>query len=338
MEHRKFSQSKHFMQALVYITVVMALSAAMVIYLLLDKGLAFQLSFVCIFFSFFLLLTSVLLPGCKYLASILSAVILERTAYSWIFPAYPLTLYLMTLVTQDMFWGIHLLYFSLYIMIPFLLVKLSAKAGAAIQYAAGIAAAAALWIPFDHRWYSSFWPGWFPFGYNFMSLIVVLMIVYLFLLIRGQTDLGYRLTPQKKDFPLMLILTLAVAVLIIPAGVVSGFLTFRSAIRVRPDDLLIFAGIFLTIGLVEEIVFRGIVQNYLEKIFRRHWPALIIASILFGLTHWNNAAPGYAVHYIIFASIAGICYGTAYRRSGSLFPAIFIHALVDLIWLIVFVK
>lgn len=338
MQQCSLSENYRSQRIIIYIAAVAMLSAALVGYLLLDAEIRLPMPFASMFLSLFFLLISVLLPGCEHLASELSAIFKKRPSYSWLFPAYPLTLYLLTMVTQDQFWGTHLLYFSAYILIPFLLVKLSARAGLVIQYAAGIAAAASLWIPFDHRWYSSFWPGRFFFGYNFLSLIVVLMIVFLFQLIQGQADMGYRLIPRRADFPLVFVLTLAVAVLIIPAGVISGFLSFRSAIRIRPDDLLTFVGIFLTIGLVEEIVFRGIVQRYLEKIFRSHWPALITASVLFGLTHWNNAAPGFAVHYIIFASIAGVLYGTAYKKSGSLFPAIFLHALVDLIWLVLFTK
>ena len=338
MQHCALSRNHRSLWTIAYIMTVTSLSAVLVGYVLCDAGLRQPMPFTCMFLSLFFLLLSTLLPGCEYLADKISVFFVKQPAHAWIFPVLPLTLYLLTMVTQDQFWGTHLLYFSVYILVPFLLVKLSARAAPAIQYASGIAAAASLWIPFDHRWYGSFWPGRFPFSYNFISLIVVLMIVFLFLLIRGQSDMGYRLIPRWQDFPLIFILTLAIAVLIIPAGVFSGFLRFRSTIRFNPDDLLIFAGIFLTIGLVEEIVFRGVVQRYLEIIFKSHWPALFTASVLFGLTHWNNAAPGFAVHYIIFASIAGIFYGIAYKKSGSLFPAIFLHALVDLIWLVLFVK
>ena len=143
---------------------------------------------------------------------------------------------------------------------------------------------------------------------------------------------------QTCALPILAVITGMISLIIIPAGVITGFLEFKDKIRFDPYYILAFVGIFLTIGLVEEIVFRAVIQNSLEKLFKSHIPALITASVLFGLTHRNNAEPGFAFVYIILASIAGVFYGTAYKRSGSLFAPVFIHALVDTIWMALFIK
>ena len=314
------------------------ISACLVGYLLFESGIKEIVPFAALFTSLFLLLVSCLLPGCDDLSGKLAARFENKPGLYWFFPLYPLTLYLLTQVTQNRFFGLHLLYFSIYIFIPVAFVFMFRKTNKNIQYISGILTATALWIPFDHRWYKWFWPGRFLFGYDFSSLMAVMMIVFLFLIVGKQKDVGYNLIPRKKDFLLILILIVIFAAVIIPPGLITGFLEFRAEINFEFFHLLAFIGIFLTIALVEEVVFRGIIQNFLEKLFKRHWPALILASVLFGMTHWNNAAPGYALHYITLASVAGVLYGTAYKRGGSLFPAIFLHALVDTIWLMLFAK
>ncbi|MFX0094973.1 MAG: type II CAAX prenyl endopeptidase Rce1 family protein, partial [Candidatus Hodarchaeota archaeon] len=121
----------------------------------------------------------------------------------------------------------------------------------------------------------------------------------------------------------------------IPLGLLTGFLTFTPdyfEIILAP---LLFLGIYLTIAIQEELVFRGILFNLLEKLIDRQLLALIISAILFGLTHWNNTAV-IDWRYIFLASIAGLCYGMAYWRTKSICSASITHSLVDTIWKVLF--
>jgi membrane protease YdiL (CAAX protease family) len=313
-------------------------SALLAIYVILDSGEKWSVAFFSLALSLFLLLWSCIIPGYYNNIVKLPGYFDKKPLYKLLLLLYPLLIYSLSLANQVEFWGIHIIYFIIYISLPAILFYFVGKTKGNIQRIIEILAAIALWIPFDHRYYILFWPGKFPHEYNFTSLMVVLMIVILFLIIKKQEDIGYNFIPGRKDFLLIIILTAVISGIIIPLGVITGFLKFKTNIKFEFFHILAFIGIFLTIGLVEEVIFRGIIQNLLEKIFKSHLPALLIASVLFGMTHWNNADPGFALHYIFFASIAGIFYGTAYKKSGSLFPAIFVHALVDTLWLALFIK
>ncbi len=85
--------------------------------------------------------------------------------------------------------------------------------------------------------------------------------------------------------------------------------------------LIIFLAVVIA-PLVEEMLFRGMIQTTLRSYIRRPWPAIIITSILFASVHVN------ATHWpALFALAMGL--GYSYERSGSLFRPIFMHALFN---------
>lgn len=95
-------------------------------------------------------------------------------------------------------------------------------------------------------------------------------------------------------------------------------------------------------GIDEEIVFRGIMLVLLNRAFGTPWKVLganvgwglLISSVLFGLIH-GIGFTGSQLQFqfnlvpIIKASIAGLTIGWLRECSGSLYPAIFLHATVD---------
>jgi len=86
-------------------------------------------------------------------------------------------------------------------------------------------------------------------------------------------------------------------------------------------------------GLYEEIVFRGFIQNLLEKgLFKAYkvcW-SIVVTSILFGLYHWQQDIFG-----VIAALLGGLYWGILYRIFGkNLWIPILSHAIFDTITLI----
>jgi membrane protease YdiL (CAAX protease family) len=83
-----------------------------------------------------------------------------------------------------------------------------------------------------------------------------------------------------------------------------------------------FALIALVAGLGEELLFRGLIQDALD---RRLGPvaAVGITAALFGLMH--PITPTYAV----LATLAGVYLGWAYLASGNLLVAVVAHAFYD---------
>ncbi len=74
--------------------------------------------------------------------------------------------------------------------------------------------------------------------------------------------------------------------------------------------------------LVEEMLFRGMIQTTLRSYIGRPWPAIIITSALFASVHANGT------HWpALFTLAVGL--GYSYEKSGSLFRPIFMHALFN---------
>ena len=60
--------------------------------------------------------------------------------------------------------------------------------------------------------------------------------------------------------------------------------------------------------------------------------ALVITSILFGLSHFNKRSTHFNWRYVILATIAGIFYGRAWRQDRRVPASSITHASVDAIW------
>lgn len=78
----------------------------------------------------------------------------------------------------------------------------------------------------------------------------------------------------------------------------------------------------LLAGVGEELLFRGVIQGGLEGLLGA-WPALILASLLFGVMHALTRA------YFIIATLMGLYLGWIYMRTGNLLIPILIHFLYD---------
>jgi membrane protease YdiL (CAAX protease family) len=90
----------------------------------------------------------------------------------------------------------------------------------------------------------------------------------------------------------------------------------------------------LAAGLGEEVLFRGVLQNWFARWFGGDlgsWGALLLVSLLFGCCHWLNAT------YAVFAFLVGLYLGIVYWLSGSLLCVVVAHAVYDfvaLVWLL----
>ncbi len=188
-----------------------------------------------------------------------------------------------------------------------------------------------LWIPFDLRWFMDMQPN---LDYTWWSIAVSVIGVIGWYGYRG-ADIGYNLVPKFKDLYVVLLALLLIMVVVVPPGLATGFLTFSVPQSYNIPKLAVqFVGLFLTVALPEELFFRGILLRGLEKVFVKKWIPLVISSMAFGLMHWNNVDTlSTQITYVSLATIAGLGYGWAYRKSGNnLLAAMLVHTLVDSIW------
>jgi membrane protease YdiL (CAAX protease family) len=100
-----------------------------------------------------------------------------------------------------------------------------------------------------------------------------------------------------------------------------------------------FAGLSMAIlcftAWPEEFLFRGLLQNLLSKASKSDVAGWWTSSVLFGLSHITNMGfPNW--RYVILAALAGLFYGWAWKKSGSIFASALVHAAVDTTWHFVF--
>jgi membrane protease YdiL (CAAX protease family) len=196
-----------------------------------------------------------------------------------------------------------------------------------------LAALVALGLPVSANLLEGIWT--WPYElYFFRPLVCVLVGAYAFLVVRNLEGVGYRLTFRKGDVVDGLVNFLGFAFLGIPLGLLLGFIHFRPQSVSVWDVALQLFGVYLTIAIPEELLFRGILQNFLVKSIRsgpRGLYGLLIASVVFGASHLHHApVPNWK--YAAMAALAGMFYGNAFRTRQRLSSPALTHALVDTVW------
>jgi uncharacterized protein len=92
----------------------------------------------------------------------------------------------------------------------------------------------------------------------------------------------------------------------------------------------LFLGSYIVVAFSEELAFRGVLQQHLARI-AGNWPGLVMASLLFGLSHLNfRTFPNW--HMAELAGAAGLFYGWSYQQTGSIRSSMVTHALTAVVW------
>jgi len=106
-------------------------------------------------------------------------------------------------------------------------------------------------------------------------------------------------------------------------------------IGVEPGERVVLRCVAADAAFGEQAGRVGVLQNLLARTFQSKWGGLLVASLIFGLSHIIHA-PFPNWKYVLLATIAGLFYGHTWMRTGSLFPAALVHALVDISWHVLF--
>jgi membrane protease YdiL (CAAX protease family) len=196
-------------------------------------------------------------------------------------------------------------------------------------------------------------------------------LVYAYLVIRRLPGVGYDLRLRWRDFCIGLREWAFFAPIAIVLGLAIGFIRFRGYWPDTVQALSAWLITFFFVALPEEFFFRGLLQNMLERRLRSRgylvgdaapstsrivvneqeashgsapeaqlspaaasrakYLALLLASIIFGLSHFNKPLP-FNWRYVILASIAGVFYGRAWLDRRRLGTSAITHATVDVVW------
>ncbi len=154
--------------------------------------------------------------------------------------------------------------------------------------------------------------------------VYVPLFIPIFIIIRHQSFSSVQLGLSFKKFLLYLPLSLVIGLLI---AELEYFI--YPAVPLVPDTSFynmmdVFLIMIFCVGLVEELVFRSILQTRLEGVFG---PAigLIVTSLLFGImSSTHGIGPG-----IIFASLVGLILGYMFIKTRSLPFVALTHGIVN---------
>lgn len=165
-----------------------------------------------------------------------------------------------------------------------------------------------------------------PDGFDASRLIGLVAGLYLFLVGRPTSSVGYTWSVRATDLAAAALAFAAFALVALPIGLGTHFLTWHP----KPgwtNALLQPIVIYLVTGIPEEFLFRGLIQNFLMRWLGRA-TGFVLASVIFGLSHLPDP------RYALLATLAGLAYGWVYLRTGKITASGVTHALVDGVWVI----
>ena len=189
-----------------------------------------------------------------------------------------------------------------------------------------------LGLAVDLRWFEPAWP---PHLAVFNKMILLSAGIYGFLFVRELNNVGFDLRLQLRDLRIGLREGAFYIPIALTLGLSVGFLHVHATWPHLGRLIGAYVFTFLFIAIPEELYFRGWLQNLLERRTGRN-QALLITSVLFGLSHFNKRAVHFNWRYVLLAAIAGIFYGRAWRQDRRVAASAITHTTVDTLWSIWF--
>jgi membrane protease YdiL (CAAX protease family) len=172
-----------------------------------------------------------------------------------------------------------------------------------------------------------------PFGHRGINLVKILMVPFLVwsaLIVRRWLGLGYNLYIKRRDVLTALVAFAAFTIVGLPLALGVRFVHPSTSL---PPVLEILGRGIVTwafVALPEELLFRGMIQNWLMRTIGSPMVGLVVASLIFGAAHLDN--PPKIWRYAMLATLAGLAYGWTYMKTGSSVASSIVHTLVDWVW------
>ena len=180
----------------------------------------------------------------------------------------------------------------------------------------------------DLRWFDRAWPAGLR---GLGNLLLLDAALYGFLGIRRLSGTGFDFHFRWSDWKTGLRELLFFAPVVITLGLALGFIYPHKNLPPVGRAVISWIGIFVFVAVLEELFFRAWVQNLLERRVGRR-AAVVIASVLFGLSHFNKRSAHFNWRYVLLAAIAGIFYGRAWREQRRVPASAITHTCVDWLW------
>jgi Type II CAAX prenyl endopeptidase Rce1-like len=218
-----------------------------------------------------------------------------------------------------------------------------------------------LWLPFSQsiRDALAFASLWLPLELKLLpqigptgrvsiwsSLTASLSAILTFTVLRPFTEgrpLGYTYKLSIGDLTVASIAALLVTGPLAVFAVAIGYGRMTRPRGLKPKaQTAIFFGMYF-VAVTEELLFRGIAQNLLERqLGSDSGAALFIASIIYGLAHLKSKAGGFGqpnLHAAALAALTGLACGSVWRwTAGKVTASALTQALIAYIFRLLFVK
>ena len=171
----------------------------------------------------------------------------------------------------------------------------------------------------------------FTMYFNFDKTIAAAILA-----VAGSIFLKQRSSFGMKSLSEAIKISILCVTLLIPIAVLNGYVILDPK----------FPGIFwlwalnnlLFVCFAEEVIFRGIIQNYLMQVAQQYrispFMPILATSLLFGTLLLGHLHGG--LFYATFAIISGLFYGYAYHITNRLEAAILVHFIVNLCHFLLF--
>jgi CAAX protease family protein len=186
----------------------------------------------------------------------------------------------------------------------------------------------ALALTLELRLLSGAWPH--PGLGSLPKLYLCDVALYLFLVVRGIEGTGYSFKPNPVAFAIGAREWLYFTPFAFGLGFALHFIRFYPRSHSLAHIAAAVLVTFLLTAIPEELFFRGLLQNLMEPHLGR-LRSLLVASALFGLSHFHHGAV-FNWRYVILAAIAGVFYGRAWRARRQLLASSITHTMVDVVW------
>lgn len=146
---------------------------------------------------------------------------------------------------------------------------------------------------------------------------------------------GYQVGATREHVRMLL------AMLVVNCGLVAGYLWLTGSGTPYSGNVWLFTEV-VTVPVVEETMWRGVVYAVLLLAFRRVYPpgssshlAVWVSGLGFGLLHASNALVGIPLQFALIqalsAAVWGVMYGYARARTDSVYPSIVLHGAMNLV-------
>lgn len=170
------------------------------------------------------------------------------------------------------------------------------------------------------------------FKYGTEIILETIMLVIILIVLKKSNNIGILTEKKEKTFSSLKyagILLFIIAILFIA--------NVEGAVNARPGNILNLILYCLLIGISEELLCRGWIQNSFLKRFgeskKGAFLSILFASLIFGSIHIMNIFSGNTiletVAQVLQTTSLGFLFGTIYYKSGNIWTPIILHAVYD---------